>query len=119
MAVFRRRTRIASFRLSDDEYEHLRRVSLAEGAPEAARALLRNICYLVREDRPEMTTAEIRDALEQLARAGTLLGPAEARRIRELGEDPDRLSFLHCVRVVQRRMARFVAIPPSAEESFS
>jgi Insertion element 4 transposase N-terminal/Transposase DDE domain len=32
-------------------------------------------------------------------------------------EDPDRLSFLHAVRVVQRRMARYVAIPPSAEES--
>ncbi len=29
-------------------------------------------------------------------------------------EDPDRLSFLHSVRVVQRRMARSVAIPPSA-----
>ena len=35
------------------------------------------------------------------------------------GEDPDRLSFLHSVRVVQRRMARFVAIPPSAEEGLS
>jgi len=32
-------------------------------------------------------------------------------------EDPDRLSFLHSVRVVQRRMARFAAIPPSAEKS--
>lgn len=32
-------------------------------------------------------------------------------------EDPDRLSFLHSVRVVQRRMARYAAIPPSAEES--
>jgi hypothetical protein len=32
-------------------------------------------------------------------------------------EDPDRLSFLHAVHVVQRRMARHVAIPPSAEES--
>ncbi len=79
-------------------------------------------CYLVREDRPEMTAAEIRGVLEQLAQAGTLflclsggevllredffeilaharalrfnlrlktngtlLGPAEARRIRELG----------------------------------
>ncbi len=31
-------------------------------------------------------------------------------------EDPDRISFLHSVRVVQRRMARAVAIPPSAEE---
>jgi hypothetical protein len=34
-------------------------------------------------------------------------------------EDPDRLSFLHAVRVVQRRMARFVVIPPSAEESLA
>jgi hypothetical protein len=32
-------------------------------------------------------------------------------------EDPDRLSFLHSVRVVQRRMARFAAIPPSAQNS--
>ena len=32
-------------------------------------------------------------------------------------EDPDRISFLHSVRVVQRRMARYNAIPPSAEES--
>ena len=34
-------------------------------------------------------------------------------------EDPDRLSFLHAVRVVQRRMARFAAIPLSAEERLS
>lgn len=34
-------------------------------------------------------------------------------------EDPDHLSFLHAVRVVQRRMARYVAIPPSAEKSLS
>jgi len=33
-------------------------------------------------------------------------------------EDPDRLSFLHSVHVVQRRMARYGAIPPSAEKSF-
>jgi Insertion element 4 transposase N-terminal/Transposase DDE domain len=35
------------------------------------------------------------------------------------GEDPDRLSFVHAVHVVQRRMPRYVAIPPSAEESLS
>src|ERR1051325_6159661 len=34
-------------------------------------------------------------------------------------EDPDRLSFVHAVHVVQRRMPRYVAIPPSAEESLS
>jgi len=32
-------------------------------------------------------------------------------------EDPDRLSFLHAVRVVRRRLPRFVAIPPSAQKS--
>jgi len=32
-------------------------------------------------------------------------------------EDPDRLSFVHSVHVVQRRMARYGAIPPSAEKS--
>ena len=34
-------------------------------------------------------------------------------------EDPDRLSFVHAVHVVQRRLPRYVAIPPSAEESLS
>ncbi len=34
-------------------------------------------------------------------------------------EDPDRLSFIHSVRVVQRRMPRFAAIPPSAKKSLS
>jgi hypothetical protein len=32
-------------------------------------------------------------------------------------EDPDRLSFIHAIRVVQRRMPRFAAIPPSAKKS--
>ena len=31
-------------------------------------------------------------------------------------EDPDRLSFLHAVRVVRRKMAAFGAIPPSGQE---
>lgn len=34
-------------------------------------------------------------------------------------EDPDRLSFVHAVHVVQRRLPRYVAIPPSAEESLA
>ena len=34
-------------------------------------------------------------------------------------EDPDRLSFLHAVRVVRRKLPQFVAIPPSGEESVS
>ena len=34
-------------------------------------------------------------------------------------EDPDRLSFLHAVRVVRRKLPLYAAIPPSAEESLS
>jgi hypothetical protein len=33
------------------------------------------------------------------------------------GEDPDRLSFLHAVRVVRRKIAGFASIPPSGSES--
>ena len=33
--------------------------------------------------------------------------------------DPDRLSFLHAVRVVRRKLASYGAIPPSEEESVS
>jgi hypothetical protein len=35
------------------------------------------------------------------------------------GEDPDRLSFLHAVRVIRRKLAVYGAISPSAEESLS
>jgi hypothetical protein len=34
-------------------------------------------------------------------------------------EDPDRLSFIHAVRVVRRRLPAFNAIPPCAEEILS
>jgi Insertion element 4 transposase N-terminal/Transposase DDE domain len=35
------------------------------------------------------------------------------------GEDPDRLSFLHAVRVVRRKIARFASIPPGGPERLS
>jgi Insertion element 4 transposase N-terminal/Transposase DDE domain len=35
------------------------------------------------------------------------------------GEDPDRLSFLHAVRVIRRKLPQFVAIPPSGHETVS
>ena len=31
-------------------------------------------------------------------------------------EDPDRLSFIHAVRVIRRKMAPFIALPPSGQE---
>jgi hypothetical protein len=38
---------------------------------------------------------------------------------RKANEDPDRLSFLHAVRVVRRKMSTYNAIPPSGQESLS
>jgi Insertion element 4 transposase N-terminal/Transposase DDE domain len=35
------------------------------------------------------------------------------------GEDPDRLSFLHAVRVVRRKLARFASIPPGGPDRLS
>lgn len=37
----------------------------------------------------------------------------------QAGEDPDRLSFLHAVRVVRRKLPQFVAIPPSGKKRIS
>ena len=37
----------------------------------------------------------------------------------KVDEDPDRLSFLHAVRVIRRKLPRFAAIPPSAEACLS
>jgi hypothetical protein len=37
----------------------------------------------------------------------------------QAGEDPDRLSFLHAVRVVRRKLPHGSAIPPSAQENVS
>lgn len=33
--------------------------------------------------------------------------------------DPDQLSYLHAVRVIRRKLSKFVAIPPSGEEALS
>ncbi len=45
--------------------------------------------------------------------------PAQELAALKADEDPDRLSFLHAVRVVRHKLPQFVAIPPSAEGSLS
>jgi hypothetical protein len=52
MAVFRRRTRIVSFRLSDDEYESLKQVSLSEGARSVSDYARVALCRLLGASRP-------------------------------------------------------------------
>ncbi len=59
---------------------------------------------------------------DEVSRKSRLSGYGKCRQFREAAiafaeEDPDGLSFLHSVRVVRRRMARFGAIPPTAEKN--
>jgi hypothetical protein len=37
----------------------------------------------------------------------------------QANEDPDRLSFMHAVRVIRRKLPTYNAIPPSGQESLS
>jgi hypothetical protein len=47
MAVFKPRTRLVSFRLSDDEYEHLRKASLSRGARSVSDYARAALCRLL------------------------------------------------------------------------
>jgi hypothetical protein len=76
---------------------------------------LRGAQIVLRSKTPELVRQEFYGLLLAHYAVRGLMHEAALRA----GEDPDRLSFLHAVRVVQRRMARYVAIPPSAEESLS
>jgi hypothetical protein len=74
---------------------------------------LRGAQIVLRSKTPELVRQEFYGLLMAHFAIRGLMHEAALRA----DEDPDRLSFLHSVRVVQRRMARFAAIPPSAEES--
>jgi hypothetical protein len=76
---------------------------------------LRGAQIVLRSKTPELVKQEFFGLLMAHFAIRGLMHEAALR----VGEDPDRLSFVHAVRVVQRRLPRFVAIPPSAEESLS
>jgi hypothetical protein len=76
---------------------------------------LRGAQIVLRSKTPELVQQEFYGLLMAHFAIRGLMHEAALRA----DEDPDRLSFLHAVRVVQRRMPRYVAIPPSAQESLS
>ena len=84
-----------------------------ETALDELKTHLRGAQIVLRSKTPELVRQEFYGLLMAHFAIRGLMHEAALRA----DEDPDRLSFLHSVRVVQRRMARFVAIPPSAEES--
>jgi len=84
-----------------------------ETALDELKTHLRGAQIVLRSKTPELVEQEFWGLLMAHFAIRGLMHEAALRA----DEDPDRLSFLHSVRVVQRRLARFVAIPPSAEKS--
>lgn len=84
-----------------------------ETAPDELKTHLRGAQIVLRSKTPELVEQEFWGLLMAHFAIRGLMHEAAL----QADEDPDRLSFLHSVRVVQRRMARFAAIPPSAQQS--
>jgi hypothetical protein len=81
-----------------------------ETAFDELKTHLRGAQIVLRSKTPELVRQEFFGLLMAHFAIRGLMHEAALRA----GEDPDRISFVHSSRVVQRRMARFVAIPPSA-----
>lgn len=86
-----------------------------ETALDELKTHLRGSQIVLRSKTPELVKQEFYGLLMAHYAIRGLMHEAALRA----DEDPDQLSFLHSVRVVQRRMTRFGAIPPSAQKSFS
>jgi IS4 transposase len=86
-----------------------------ENSLDELKTHLRGAQIVLRSKTPELVQQEFYGLLMAHFAIRGLMHEAALRA----DEDPDRLSFLHSVRVVQRRMARYAAIPPSAEENLS
>jgi Insertion element 4 transposase N-terminal/Transposase DDE domain len=84
-----------------------------ETALDELKTHLRGAQIVLRSKMPELVRQELYGLLMAHFAIRRLMHEAALRA----DEDADQLSFLHAVRIVQRRMARFAAIPPSAENS--
>ncbi len=86
-----------------------------ENALDELKIHLRGAQIVLRSKTPELVQQEFYGLLMAHFAIRDLIHEAALRA----DEDPDRLSFLHAVRVVQRRIARVAAIPPSEQKSLS
>lgn len=84
-----------------------------ENSLDELKTHLRGAQMVLRSKTPELVEQEFWGLLMAHFAIRGLMHDAALRA----DEDPDNLSFLHSVRVVQRRLARYAAIPPSTEES--
>jgi hypothetical protein len=86
-----------------------------ETALDELKTHLRGAQIILRSKTPELVQQEFYGLLMAHFAIRGLMHEAAL----QADEDPDRLSFVHAVHVVQRRLPRYAAIPPSAEESLS
>jgi hypothetical protein len=86
-----------------------------ETALDELKTHLRGARIVLRSKTPDLVQQEFHGLLMAHFAVRALMHEAALRA----DEDPDRLSFIHAVRVVQRRMPRFVVIPPSAKKKLS
>jgi hypothetical protein len=86
-----------------------------ETALDELKTHLRGAQIVLRSKTPELVEQEFYGLLMAHFAIRGLMHEAALRA----DEDPDRLSFLHAVRVVQRRLPRFAALPPAAQERLS
>ena len=86
-----------------------------ETALDELKTHLRGARIVLRSKTPELVRQELYGLLMAHFALRSLMH--EAALVADI--DPDRLSFLHAVRVVRRKLPAFGAIPPCAEESLS
>lgn len=84
-----------------------------ETALDELKTHLRGAQIVLRSKTPELVQQEFFGLLMTHYAIRSLMHQAALKA----NQDPDRLSFLHAVRVVQRRLPLYVATPPSEEES--
>src|SRR5689334_17206072 len=82
-----------------------------EGALDELKTHLRRARTVLRSRTPELVRQEFWGLLLAHFAVRGLMHEAALRA----DEDPDRLSFLHAVRVVRRKLPLFAALPPSGE----
>ena len=86
-----------------------------ETAMDELKTHLRGSKIVLRSKTPELVKQEFYGLLMAHFAVRGLMHEAALKA----DEDPDRLSFLHAVRVVRRKMTSIASIPPSEPESFS
>lgn len=82
-----------------------------EGALDELKTHLRGARVVLRSKTPELVRQEFWGLLLAHAAVRGLMHEAALRA----DEDPDRLSFLHAVRVIRRELPLFAALPPSGQ----